>query len=157
MSPDFCKTADGSGVKRTGMTLVEVTLALVILATLLVYMTMARARYLHQSALAERKLRAVAAADGLLAQWWSDPDQLPTDATGAIPTDPQLTWRTTTNQSDDAKTLGTRVVCLEVVDNSPAGGTGNPLVSLELLLPLQQSPPATTQPTASMGGSNANP
>src|ERR1700722_13565258 len=87
---------------RLGMTLIEVMVALVILGTLLVCAVVARGRYLRQSAIAQLKLNAIAAADSLLAQWWLDPQKVPRAASGEVPGVQKLTWQSQTLDRDDA-------------------------------------------------------
>src|SRR3954453_12241352 len=79
--------------RRPAMTLVEVVGALGLLATLLVALLLARVRYTHQAALAERRLQAVAAAEALLATWHQDPRSLPRAGGGMLAGEGQRSWR----------------------------------------------------------------
>jgi hypothetical protein len=68
--------------------------ALAILATLLAGLLVAKARATRQEESAQRRLRAIAAADALMDQWWQT-GELPTiQASGMVPGDPELAWRT---------------------------------------------------------------
>src|SRR5436190_9188313 len=80
--------------RRLAMTLVEVVAGLALLGTLLAAVLVVRARYAHQSAAAERRLQAVAAADALLSAWHRDPPSLPRSGSGHVEGDAQLAWRT---------------------------------------------------------------
>jgi hypothetical protein len=99
------------------MTLVEVVGALGLLATLLVALLLARARYTHQAALAQRRLQAVAAADALLATWHQDPRSLPRAGSGAVGGEGQLSWRTQRVVSPAVNDMGAAVVRLEILDD----------------------------------------
>src|SRR4051794_8506660 len=80
--------------RRPAMTLVEVVAALALLGTLLAAVLVVRVRYARQSAAAERRLQAVAAADALLSAWHRDPRSLPRFGSGQVAGDAQLAWRT---------------------------------------------------------------
>src|SRR5580765_2955956 len=103
--------------RRPAMTLVEVVGALGLLATLLVALLLARARYTHQAALAQRRLQAVAAADALLATWHQDPRSLPRAGSGAVAGERQFTWRTQRVVSAAVNEMGAAVVRLEILDD----------------------------------------
>jgi prepilin-type N-terminal cleavage/methylation domain-containing protein len=127
------------------MTLIEVMVALVILGTLLVCAVVARGRYLRQSAIAQRKLNAIAAADSLLAQWWLDPQKVPRAASGEVPGVQKLTWQSQTLDRDDAEALGAQVLNLQIFDgrtnvavHGTIGNSQTPLVSVELLVPTEK-------------------
>src|SRR5947208_15221341 len=79
---------------RRAMTLVEVVAAPALLGTLLAAVLVVRVRYARQSAAADRRLRAVAAADALLAGWHRDPRSLPRSGAGPVAGDAPLAWRT---------------------------------------------------------------
>ena len=77
-----------------GLTLIEVVAALALMATLLVAVLTIRSGLTRRRASADRRLRAVAAADGLLTTWWADPTTFPVDRSGPVPADPALGWST---------------------------------------------------------------
>jgi hypothetical protein len=86
----------------------------------LVAMLLARAGYMRQTARANRRLEAVAAADALLTAWHRDPATLHPGSGGPVAGDGQLAWRTRLVASAEAESLGARVVRLEVLDERPA-------------------------------------
>lgn len=96
------------------MTLVEVIGGLALLATLLVALLLARGRYTHQAALADRRLVAVAAADQLLTSWHQDPSTL---VRGGVGTIDGLGWRTQLVNNPGVNALDAQVVRLEILDN----------------------------------------
>ena len=112
------------------MTLVEVIGGLALLATLLVATLLARTRYIHQAAVADRRLQAVRAADTLLTAWHQDTRSLPRAGAGIIPGDDQLAWRTQTLPSPEATDLGAVVVQLQILDTRPESAASPPLTSV---------------------------
>jgi hypothetical protein len=110
------------------MTLVEVVGALGLLATLLVALLLARARYTHQAALAQRRLQAVAGADALLAAWHQDPRSLPRAGSGMLAGEWQFSWRTQRVASAAVNDMGAAVVRLEILDDR-AEAAANPVIT----------------------------
>jgi prepilin-type N-terminal cleavage/methylation domain-containing protein len=138
--------------RRRAMTLVEVLAGLAILATVVAMILAARGRYLRQSALAQRRLHAVAAADELLTQWWKKPQAIPESGRGEVNGPDQLGWQTQVVPGETADQLGARVLRLEITDERRGAAPGSvkgPLVSVEFLLPMTA---ATTQPIDDDGG-----
>jgi hypothetical protein len=101
------------------MTLVEVVASLALLASLLVGLLLAKARYTRQAALAERRIEAARAADRLLAAWWADPPRFPRRGAGQIDGAADLSWRTSLVANPTLGELGAQVVRLEVLDDRP--------------------------------------
>ena len=123
---------------RRGTTLIEVLAGLVILATLLAAVTVARGRFLRQWADADAKLRAARAADAMIAGWTTaDTISVPADAAGALDGVPGCRWRTHVIPSTTADDLGARVVRLDVSRRLTAaeGGREVPVLSVDLLAP----------------------
>jgi type II secretory pathway pseudopilin PulG len=119
---------------RRGTTLIEVLAGLVVLGTLLVSIAIARARFVHQSADADRRLRATRAADAMLATWFAGPTPaVPIRATGALDGEPDFAWRTRIIASPPAANLGAVVVRLEVTDRSMLNAAA-PVVTVDLLV-----------------------
>jgi len=116
------------------MTLVEVVGALGLLATLLVALLLARVRYTHQAALAERRLQAVAAAEALLATWHQDPRSLPRAGSGAVPGERQFSWRTQSVPSPAVNELGAATVRLEILDDRPEAPANPVITSVEFVV-----------------------
>jgi hypothetical protein len=135
------------------MTLVEVIGGLALLATLLVATLLARTRYIHQAAVADRRLQAVRAADTLLAAWHQDTRSLPRAGAGIVPGDEQLTWRTQTLPSPEATDLGAVIVQLQILDTRPESAASPPLTSVEFLV--DPTPPPTTAPAIAPQDSKA--
>jgi len=115
-------------MRRRGLTLIEVVAALALMATLLVAVLTIKAGLARRRAAADRQLRAVAAADGLLTAWWADPPSFPVGRSGPVPTDPALAWSTRVLPNPPAARLGGRVVRLDIRD--PAV-----VLSVDVLLP----------------------
>jgi hypothetical protein len=99
------------------MTLVEVIGGLALLATLLVALLLARGRFTHQAALADRRLAAIGAADALLTSWHQDPASLMRGGSGTIAGNDDLFWRTHIVDSPAVNQLDAQVVRLEILDN----------------------------------------
>jgi hypothetical protein len=140
------------------MTLVEVIAGMALLASVLVAMLLARAGYMRQTARANRRLEAVAAADALLTAWHRDPATLHPGSGGPVAGDGQLAWRTRLVASAEAESLGARVVRLEVLDERPAASPSPVLATVEFLVePENHEPlaPAATQAVSSGGQGTA--
>jgi type II secretory pathway pseudopilin PulG len=99
------------------MTLVEVVGGLALLATLLVALLLAKARYTRQAAGADRRLRAVAAAEVLLTGWRQDARSLPRSGSGGVAGDEGFVWRTQTVANPDVNEMGAAVVRLDIIDD----------------------------------------
>lgn len=123
------------------MTLVEVVAGLALLASLLVALLLATARHTRQSADAERRLRAAAAADALLTGWWQDRANFPRAAAGRVTGDPDLSWRTRVVPNATLTELRAQVVRLEVSDDR----VGGPLVSVDVVLDVTDPDDAVPQ------------
>ncbi len=136
------------------MTLVEVIAGLALLGSVLVAMLVARAGYMRQTARANRRLQAVAAADALLTAWHREPATLHPGAGGTVAGDGRLAWRTSLVPSAEADGLGARVVRLEVLDERSAASPPPVLATVEFLVEPEdhgQLAPAATQ-AANSGG-----
>src|SRR5215212_1472456 len=93
--------------RALAVTLIEVVAGLVILATVLASVTIARGRMLRQWADADRKLAATRAADAMIAQWVADSDlAAPVAARGAVAGVEDCTWRTQLRRDPNAAALG---------------------------------------------------
>jgi prepilin-type N-terminal cleavage/methylation domain-containing protein len=127
---------------RRGMTLIEVVAGLALLATVLTLVFAARGHVARQQVRADRRLAAVAAADGLLADWWQRPAEFPRAGSGPVPGHPNLAWHTEVVRNAAVEALGTEVVRLAVSGASPGGGPDQPVVTVEVALPPIVSPAA---------------
>src|SRR5688500_12150631 len=79
---------------RAGLTLIEVVAGLALLSTRRVAHLTTRPTLTRQWATAQQRLRAVEAADALLTVWWQEPKTFPWRASGTVPDEPGLSWRT---------------------------------------------------------------
>ena len=125
------------------MTLIEIVAGLALLTTLLVSILDIKAHLGRQMRQTERRRSAVAAADGLLAQWWQNPRTLPRSATGVTtaPSGETFAWRTAIVPGQFSPPAPTSIV-------SPTLGqvvrlTVDADVSVDVLLPLPHSSGAT--------------
>jgi hypothetical protein len=122
-----------------GATLIEVLAGLVVLGTVLSAVVIARGRFVRQWAVAEQRLDAVRAADGLLEQWSSGGGwAVPTRDEGLI--GESYLWRTMPVGDESARKLDAVVVRLELYRR---GSGARPVLAMELLASAQ----ATTQPS----------
>jgi prepilin-type N-terminal cleavage/methylation domain-containing protein len=124
-----------AAMARRGMTLVEVVASLALLASLLVGLLLAKARFTRQSALADRRIEAVRAADRLLTEWWADPARLPRHGAGRIDGPADLSWQTSLVANPALGELGAQVVRLEIIDDrTGATAAGGVLATVEVVL-----------------------
>jgi hypothetical protein len=126
------------------MTLVEVVGGLGLLATLLVALLLAKARYTHQAAAADRRLQAVAAADALLAGWHQEPRSLVRAGSGAVAGGGEFSWRTQGIINAPVGELGAAVVRLEILDERPEAAANRVITSVEFVVD-QEIPAATVE------------
>jgi hypothetical protein len=117
-----------------GATLVEVVAGLALLASLLTALLLARARYSQQWVLANQRLAAVQLADELLAEWWTEPQELPRADQGVLDEQRGWKWRTQVIQNHAADSIGVEVIRLEILQEDPEA---IPLATLEIVLPQQ--------------------
>jgi prepilin-type N-terminal cleavage/methylation domain-containing protein len=133
-------------LRRGGLTLIEVVAAIAILGAILVGIVLAKARHTHQLALARQTHVAVRAADGLIARWWAEPDGVPIGESGVLGADESLTWQTRLVENETVERLGTRVARVEVYESkmgtTQAADPGEPLVTVDLVLPVPEAKPA---------------
>lgn len=124
------------------MTLIEVLAGLALLAALLMVLLTARTRATLQWTRANERLRAVQAADRLLADWWREPKDFPREGEGAIPGAADLRWRTRIVPDHGSAELRADIVRLEVGRFAPGGigGDADPAaVAVEVLLPVEEN------------------
>lgn len=125
------------------MTLIEVVAGLALLAAVLILVFAAKSHVARQQVRADRRLRAVAAADALLAAWWQDPATFPRAASGGVPGQPGLAWQTRIVPNPAAEALGGQAVRLDVFPGGPGASTDDraePRVSVEVVLPVPKPP-----------------
>ena len=126
--------------RSRGATLVEVLGGLALLSALLVAILVAQAGYTRQSATADRRLRAAAAADDLLKSWWREPERFPVSSAGPVSSDERLAWRTRLIPATGLQNFEAQIVRLDIIDPSSASREQTPLVSLDIVVPLQVRP-----------------
>ena len=107
---------------------------LALLSTLLVAVLTTRAKVTRQWAAAERRLRATEAADALLTAWWQDVKTFPRRASGAVPGDGRMRWRTEVVPNELADRLEATVVRLEVFGDPAGPGAADALAAVEVVL-----------------------
>jgi len=117
------------------LTLVEALAGTVLLGTVLAAVLLADGRLAQQESRAQHRLEAQAAANSLLAAWWSDRDALPLAADGDVPGHDGWRWRTAVVPNAVAEELGANVVRLEIVDAT--SDSPHPLASVEVLVKRQ--------------------
>lgn len=120
--------------------------ALVLLATLLAGLLVAKSGAERQWSRAEQRLRAVAATDALLERWLSvgasDSEGVtgvPIEDTGVLPGVDGWRWETSVLDHEPAAVLHCQVVRLSIID--PAHGDNPVLLSVDVLTPLPPEVP----------------
>jgi type II secretory pathway pseudopilin PulG len=126
--------------RARGATLIEVLGGLALLSSLLVAILFAQAGYTRQSAIAERRTRAVSAADELLQGWWRQPERFPVSTSGVIAGSSGLSWKTRLVSTTGLQNLEAQVVRLDIIDERGTSRDAPPLVSVDVVLPIQSRP-----------------
>ncbi|KAA5541080.1 hypothetical protein FYK55_19500 [Roseiconus nitratireducens] len=127
-------------MKRPGLTLLEVVVALLLTGTLLVSSLLAFARHRRQLALADRQIEAARIADELVRQLAARRGGIPVGVTGAVPGKPTWRWQTLPIGTTALATLQMQVIRLRIVE---VPGKPVELVSVDLFQPgpvLQRRP-----------------
>lgn len=134
---------------KIGFTLIEVMAGLAILGSVLVAVVMARGRYLEQSVAARHKAEAVRVADGLLTQWWSDPERLPRSDSGEVE---GFRWETQSRQPEALADLQAEVLTLSLFppdEADDAEAEYEPILDIEIVIPAPpEAPEAPETPEA---------
>jgi prepilin-type N-terminal cleavage/methylation domain-containing protein len=118
-----------------GVTLIEIVAGLVILGTLLVSVSIARARFLRQWAEADRKLTAIHAADQLMTQWMSGPAQnVPLAGGRPLGGATNFFWTTGSGPDPAARNLGALRIRLEIIDRAPPADAREPNFTVDFLI-----------------------
>jgi hypothetical protein len=146
-----CRTFSRRWPAARAMTLVEVVAGLALLGSVLVGILLARGACLRQTARSNRRLEAVAAADALLTAWHQDPALLKPEGGGPLAGDGQLAWRTAIVPSAEARSLGARIVRLEVFDQRVVASPWPVLASVEFLIEPENSAPSAPPTTVPLG------
>ena len=126
-------------VNRVALSLVEVVLALLLLASLLVGMITASGLHHQQIRRAELRLQAVAAAEQLLAEWYDGPrTKVPRRERGLLRGQSEFLWQTVPTQRTFIETLPVEIVRLQVFSGNAVIQETEPLVQLDLLIPIRE-------------------
>lgn len=137
--------------RRTAVTLIEVVVALVLLATLVTGMVTAYSAHYRQALLASRRQDAIQAADRLLAQWYASADpQVPRSSFGILPGASTYVWRTEIVHRSVIESLPVEVVRLRVFSSSAVTPSGQlkttelrdapaPLAQVDVILPVPEN------------------
>lgn len=125
--------------RPAGLTLIEVVASIVLLATVLTGMVIAKSRHTRQLALSQRISAAVRAADELIATWHLSSEGVPVDQTGSIAGDHLLQWRTRLVAGHELEAWRASVVRVELMDANhqatDASMEAKPLVSVDIVVP----------------------
>jgi len=102
---------------RSGVTLIEIVVGLVVLAVLVSSITVARGRFMRQWSEAERGVQAAKAVDRMLAGWIgnADADSIPVPSAGNLDGVEGCVWRTNWVSDPSATRIGAGVVRVEVL------------------------------------------
>jgi prepilin-type N-terminal cleavage/methylation domain-containing protein len=125
---------------ESGLTLIEVTAALAILAVLMASVVGIKGRALNQWHRARMKLQAVEAADRLMTRWAASGGP-PFDRSGTVQDGPPLRWKTSWVPAEIPRALEPVAMALQLDNYPPASEHGppdterEPLVTLHLLAP----------------------
>ena len=124
------------------MTLIEVLAGLVVLGTVLASVTIARGRFMRQTARAQQKIEASRAVDEMLSSWFARPSgAVVIPSQGILEGSGRFAWRTNWRVNRAAEDLGARSAQLDVFDPR---GASEPVLTVEFIVrDIRQSPPAT--------------
>ena len=127
------------------MTLVEVAVGMLLLATLLVGILAAFRQHVHQVRHCRIRLEAAHTADALLTKWYSQGGTLPNEEEGEVPGNTNFAWRLIPLEEtvDETLCIGTTRFELYYRDPETDGTTTKkdrdlfkkPLVSIDLVVP----------------------
>ena len=104
------------------------------MATILVTILFLKSRYARQQAIADDRIVAIAAADALLSIWWQDIQQFPRNASGVVPSHPDLIWQTRPLRNPAVERLGCVVIRLQIEETKSAITDA---VSVDIMLPAE--------------------
>lgn len=107
-----------SGSNPSGLTLIEVTAALLVLSVLLTGVLLAKDRSRMQWRAAQRRIDAIAMLDSLLTQWTDDATFQWRAGEGPVPDHPDWRWFVTLSDRADAAAWQCRVATIAIVDRA---------------------------------------
>jgi len=121
---------------RRGITLIEVVVSLVLLATLVAGMVLAYSAHHRQALLATKRQAAVKAADQLLTRWYAGNEpQVPRNGSGLVLGSTVLVWRTGIVHRSVIESLPVEVIRLQVFSEN-ASKSPSPLAQVDVILPV---------------------
>lgn len=136
---------------RRAITLIEVVVALVLLASLVAGMVTAYSAHFRQASLAARRQEAIEAADQLLSQWYASSDpQVPRNSQGVLTGPVGFVWQTEIVHQNFVESVPVEVVRLRVYSaatlvrversandpNAGASSSTKPLAQVDVVLPV---------------------
>ena len=127
--------------RRSALTLVEVSVALVLLAGLMVGMITAYGAHLRQMKLANERLAAIEVADQLLAQWYRGSEvRMPRVGQGMLPGAPSYVWQTRPINRSYVETLPVEIVRLKIFSAQAIAKNVPPLAQVDVLMEVKERP-----------------
>lgn len=105
-------------MRRSGLTLIEVVAALVLMGSLLVSSLLAFSAHRRQLRVADKQLQATMVAESLVRELSARPGGLPSSARGLVPGHPDWMWQTSIAGQARLATVPMRVLEFEILDMS---------------------------------------
>jgi len=122
--------------RREAFTLLEVIVALVLMASVLVGSLLSFSAHQRQLAAADKRVAAIAVADDLLSQLTGDSRRLPYPLREVIPGYPNWFWQTSVVGTTSPLGIPMRVIRLSVIEFRPQDGVLQTLASVDLVEPV---------------------
>ncbi len=133
-----------------GITLIEVVVSLVLLASLVSGMVVAYSAHHRQALHASQRQLAIAAADRLLAQWYATGEPtVPRSGFGEVDGQPGIVWQTQVIHQNLIETLPVEVVRLQLFSSSTFSKNATeavgetrptkPLAQVDVILPIAKN------------------
>ncbi len=119
--------------RRTGFTLLEVVVGLMLMGSLVASALVALASHQHALLLAQRKQAALQVAQNLLSGWYDLRGNVPTRDQGALVIDRPWLWRTQKVSTRIVCGLPVHVIRLDVLGTVDERGPPQILASIELI------------------------
>jgi prepilin-type N-terminal cleavage/methylation domain-containing protein len=129
---------------RAAFTLIEVIASLMLLSTLLVAILIANQRHAQQIRSAQERLAAIAAAEGIFAEWNAKDQWGAVALEGPVKDHPEFTWRWELREPPELLQFGAAIGRLEIISKE-----GVLLAAIEVLTagsPIQPLRQTATNP-----------
>ncbi|MDM4015768.1 type IV pilus modification PilV family protein [Roseiconus lacunae] len=126
------RLVEPSSARRNGLTLIEVVIALVLMASVLVGSILAFTTHRRQLSRAEKRVQATFLADQWIETFLSSNERIPVPGRGVLSETPNWYWKTSVAGQTVITNVPVRIVRLEIVD---ALQSGPPLVQVDLVQP----------------------